>query len=388
MAKRGEDVARIISSACLPLLKPRERLPFTAPEMSFTGDILTTTTPARLLCLRGTWVLELVRFVPVDRNVFQPRTQRLEGTDAILQHLKRGDHATLVAATHQLMRGARADEELAFEVQDGDWVPRGLEERAGSSISAPGDHGASNELAELRAELLVLRVSHERLRERVLRLEAQPQLTGESIKSARDAAALESLAMLTRAESARTSDPQPLAGVHCADGEGAPSLAPPVSARAEARLEFPPVSAINICLRALIGDKVTVKERKLPSFVARADERYWVSRLIDDDGLEAGMIVADATATASLGGMLMMLPEQEVNSQRETRNPSEDAVEAMSEVSNNLSGAFNQIPDAIRIRVKPIEPMSDDILGWVTTAAHKTQLEVLGGLGNLFLFSR
>ena len=370
------------------MLKAREPLPFFAREMSFTGDILTTTTPARLLCQRGTWVLELVRFVPVERNVFQPRTQRLEGTEAILQHLKRGDNATLAAATHQLMRGVRADEEHAFEALDGDWVPRSLEDRTGASIGAPGLPSASNELAELRAELLILRVAHERLRERVLRLEAQPQASGESIRSARDAAALESLAMLGRVDASRPRDPQPLAGLHCADGEGLPSLAPPVSARPEARLKFPPVSAINTCLRALIGDKLTVKDKKLPAFVAGDDERYWVSRLIDDDGVEAGMIVADATATASLGGMLMMLPEHEVNAQREARNPSEDAIEAMSEVSNNLSGAFNQLPDAIRIRVKPIEPMNPEILDWLMAADHKMQLEVVGGLGNLFLFSR
>ena len=68
--------------------------------------------------------------------------------------------------------------------------------------------------------------------------------------------------------------------------------------------------------------------------------------------------------------------------------PSEDAIEAMSEVSNNLSGAFNQLPDAIRIRVKPIEPMNPEILDWLMAADHKMQLEVVGGLGNLFLFSR
>src|SRR4051794_31248005 len=130
--------------------------------MSFTGDILTATTPARLLCQRGTWVLELVRFVPVDRNVFQPRTQRLEGSEAILQHLRRGENALLAAATLQLMRGVRADEEHAFEAQDGDWIPRALEERHSGSFSAAAGSNAVSELAELRAELLILRVSHER----------------------------------------------------------------------------------------------------------------------------------------------------------------------------------------------------------------------------------
>ena len=357
--------------------------------MSFTGDILTATTPARLLCRRGTWILELVRFVPVDRNVFQPRTQRLEGSEAILQHLKRGDNAALVAATHQVMRSLRADEEHAFEAQDGDWVPRTPDAPHASEANAGLSTSAVGELAELRAELLILRASHERLRERVLRLQAQPLLGNESPRHVRDVPGLESLAAQRRSEATRPADPQPALGTHCADSPAQNAPPTPVNVRAQPRVKFPPLSALNTCLRALIGDKVTVKDKKMAApFVALENARYWVSRLIDDDGIETGMIVADVVATASLGGMLMMLPDQEINRQREARDPSEDAVEAMSEISNNLTAAFNQLPDAIRIRVKPIEPMSEDARTWLATADHRLQLEVSGGLGNLFLFSR
>ena len=58
------------------------------------------------------------------------------------------------------------------------------------------------------------------------------------------------------------------------------------------------------------------------------------------------------------------------------------------EVSNHLSSAFNQTPDVIRVRVKPIEPLGEDALAWLTTAVRKRQLEGTGGLGKLFLFSR
>src|SRR6187549_1191774 len=144
--------------------------------MSIAGDLLTTATPARLLCRRGTWVLELVKLVPVDRNVFQPRVQRLEGADAVLQHLKRsGDNPALAAAAGQLMRNARADEDRAFDAVDGDWVPGELGPRREPNrpSSVPPGSSQAGEVAELRAELLVLRASHERLRERVQRLEAQ-----------------------------------------------------------------------------------------------------------------------------------------------------------------------------------------------------------------------
>src|SRR4051812_37333193 len=129
--------------------------------MSIAGDLLTTATPARLLCRRGTWLLELVKLVPVDRNVFQPRVQRLEGAEAVLQHLKRSGDPALAAAAGQLMRGARSDEERAFDAIDGDWVPGELGPRRDGHrpSSMPPGNSQAGEMAELRAELLVLRAS-------------------------------------------------------------------------------------------------------------------------------------------------------------------------------------------------------------------------------------
>ncbi|MET0794191.1 MAG: hypothetical protein ABW061_21900 [Polyangiaceae bacterium] len=356
--------------------------------MSVTGDILTANSPARLLCRRGKWLLELVRFVSVDRNVFQPRTQRIEGSEAILQHLKRGDHAPLAASTSQLMRGLRPDEEHAFEAVDGEWVAKAPEGH--SQSLADGESvgpGVSSEVAELRAELLVLRVTHERLRERVLRLESQVVTFGDVKRSAPSVSALGSLT-LPKIELPRAS-PEPVLGVGRHAWDASPAVeAPPVSIRPEPRIKFPPASAINGCLRALIGDKVSVREKKLAVFAPIDGEPYWLSPLIDDDGVEAGMIVADLMATVTLGGQLMMLPPQELDEQRKNRTPSQDAIEAMGEVSNNLSATFNQLPDAIRLRVKPIEALSPGALDWVTPEIHKLQLEVAGGMGNLYLFSR
>jgi hypothetical protein len=133
------------------------------------------------LCQRGVWLLELVKLVPIDRNVFQPRVQRLEGADAVLQHLKRsGDSPALAASAAQLMRSARSDEDRAFDAVDGEWVPGELAPRreVERPSSIPPGRAHAGELAELRAELLVLRAAHERLRERVQRLEAQATAAG------------------------------------------------------------------------------------------------------------------------------------------------------------------------------------------------------------------
>jgi len=141
--------------------------------MSVAGDLLGAATPTRLVCQRGTWALEVVRFIAVDRNVFQPRTQRVEGNEAILQQLKRGDNATLAASAQQLIRGLRPDEDHALDLVDGEWVPGKPQEReepAACEIDPPAP--AHDEIASLQAELRMLRAMHERLRERVVCLES------------------------------------------------------------------------------------------------------------------------------------------------------------------------------------------------------------------------
>src|SRR5258706_4692970 len=68
-----------------------------ADWMSFSTDLLSASTPTRLFCHAGRWVLELSRLEAVDRNVFQPRTQRLEGPDAILTLLRRSNDGVALA---------------------------------------------------------------------------------------------------------------------------------------------------------------------------------------------------------------------------------------------------------------------------------------------------
>ena len=350
-------------------------------------------------------MLELVRFVPVDRNVFQPKTQRLEGSEAILQHLKRTEHTALAAATTQLMRGLRVDEEHAFDAADGDWVPGAADRRDSMS---PGrrsaDHqGPSNELLELRAELLVLRASHERLRERVQRLESR-LLSGESRSSAHfdPSSPAHSLPRMQPVQFAEAAEPRPdtasLApqaslspGAAASPSEApAPPLGGPRSAadRGIPRFKFPPIPAINTCLRALIGDRVSVREKKPPKLDLEDGNLYWYSSLIDDDGVEAGALISDLQSTTHLGSLLMMLSAGSIEDQLKAREPNQDAIDAMSEVANNLSAALNQLPDAIRLRTKPLQAVTSGLLDWTRDCPHRMQLEAQGDMGQMWLFSR
>ncbi|HEX2674017.1 MAG TPA: hypothetical protein VHM25_24240 [Polyangiaceae bacterium] len=355
--------------------------------MSIAGDLLTSATPARLLCRRGVWVLELVKLVPVDRNVFQPRVQRLEGADAVLQHLKRsGDNPALAAAASQLMRAARSDEERAFDAVDGDWVPGELGPRrdAQRPSSPPPGSSHAGEVAELRAELLVLRASHERLRERVQRLEAQWNAAGR--REVLSIPPTPSFAMATGSEVPQPATFAAVAQPSAATAtrvSGEPSLA--VSG-----LRLPSVAAINESLHALIGDQASVREKRPVVFVPSKLGPCWVSRLIDDEGHDVGAIVADRAAAIALGGALMLLPESELDAQRALATPSDDILSAMSEVANHLCETVNQrAGGSLQVRVKPIEPLTPGSLEWAERAADRgLACELQDSAGQLFLFAR
>jgi hypothetical protein len=357
--------------------------------MSIAGDLLTSATPARLLCRRGTWTLELVKLVPVERNVFQPRVQRLEGADAVLQHLKRsGDNPALAAAASQLMRASRSEEERAFDAVDGDWVPGEIpapRETHRPNSMPPGSSHAG-EVAELRAELLVLRASHERLRERVQRLEAQA-MTG---SRGRDVLAMTPTPSFASA-APTGSELQP--GLVAAAPRPPAVTATPISGEpslAQSGLRLPSIAAINESLHALIGDQASVREKRPVVFEPSTLGPCWVSRLIDDEGHDVGAIVADRAAAIALGGALMLLPEHEIEAQRALATPSDDILGAMSEVANNLCETINQQANSgLQVRVKPIEPLLRGALDWAAKAGDRgLACELQDNAGLLFLFSR
>ncbi|HEY3664536.1 MAG TPA: hypothetical protein VGL19_01005 [Polyangiaceae bacterium] len=354
--------------------------------MSIAGDLLTTATPARLVCRRGTWVLELVRLVAIERNVFQPRVQRLEGMDAVLQYLKRTtDQPGLAAAASQLMRGVRSEEERCFDAVEGEWVPGEPNARRDSNRPSAPPPGNSGEVMELRAELLVLRASHERLRERVQRLESQLS-RGSVVPDVLSIAPTPSMAPAVARPSEALHAPEPFAST-LVQGQ------PPQPTRSErvktpGAMSLPEAAAISACLQGLVGDSLSVREKEPVDFASALLAACWVSRLIDEAGVEVGAIVADQAATATLGGALMGLTEQEIEAQRSEQTPSQDVIGAMGEAYNQLCETINQDATGPRARVKPIEVMVPGLLDWTKKASSALELELDRGGGRLFLFAR
>jgi hypothetical protein len=338
--------------------------------------------------------LELVRLVPIERNVFQPRVQRLEGADAVLQYLKRsGDSPALAAAANQLMRGPRFEDERYFDAVEGEWVPGEPSERQGSSRPSAPPPGNSSEVAVLRAELLVLRASHERLRERVQGLEAQLS-KGPPSREVLSVSPTPALAMPRPFEEQRAAQPfastLPQGQTPAMTQSSLPAQPAQQSQRAAAprgAMQLPEVDAINACLQSLIGDSSAVREKPPVKFAASGLGIGWQTRLIDEAGNEVGAIVADQAATATLGGALMALPAHEIETQRAQEMPNQDVLGAMSEVANQLCETINQ-GAALRVRVKPIEVLTPGALDWTKDASSALELELAEGMGRLFLFAR
>jgi hypothetical protein len=182
--------------------------------------------------------------------------------------------------------------------------------------------------------------------------------------------------------------PEPFAAT-LADGK-IPAPPPKRSQRARipGAMNLPEIAAINACLRSLIGDSSAAREKEPVHFSPATLGPCWVSRLIDEAGVEVGAIVADQAATATLGGALMALAEHEIEAQRAHQTPSQDVIGAMSEVANQLCETINQDATGAHARIKPIEPLVPGLLDWTNNASSALELELADGAGRLFLFAR
>ena len=358
--------------------------------MSLSTDVLARGTPTRLICRAGRWVLELTRLEAVDRDVYQPRLTRLEGTDSILAVLRRSDEGqALATGAAQIMRSPRSDEDRAFEVSEGDWVPSadsGLPTRQQQAAEAQGaDTGRA--ISELRAELAVLRASHARLRDRVVALEAaqsgiaQPNLRlprGARAQRRRSepppafseveaeaealadnpgfAATQASPALGAQGGLAARAPVVPAAGPVAAAGEAAPAnqsfeeLAKSLAGeRPLPLLGLPTLRSLSDCLATLM-DAAPPLEQSSRQAALEELAGLQICKLLDDEGRERGAIVLDLRAAVLLGAALLALPRDEALRQLNENEPSEDALLATSEICNNLTGPVNAVAGNEHVR--------------------------------------
>lgn len=350
--------------------------------------------------------------MPVDNHVFQPRRQRLEGSEAILSHLKRaGDSVGLAQAAAQLMRAVRSDEERTFDAVDGEWVPsQAMRAAEGVKESwSPPRQNLVDALAELRAEVLLLRASHHRLKERVASLESQ--LSEGGVPAPKPERPRTAAVSLTPPARVRAAEPVPMPmPMPASVGKAAPAAArdhtlatgrdpepapmPPVTppsmanrvgsvAPARDQVAAPQVSIalgeqgdVLEALKDLFGSDpgFAISNEPLPDSALELAALY-ACILVDDDGNEVGAVLADIRATANLGGKLAGLPTSLIEEQSKTGVLSETVTAAMSEVCNTLSGVMSRVPGNCNVRATPLESFPANRLRWVGTARNCVALE-------------
>lgn len=287
------------------------------------------------------------------------------------------------------MRAVRGDDERSFEAVDGEWVPT---QEARKDAEHTFQESAQAALAELRAELLILRASHQRLKERVVSLEARlvdgapppraPQPAVQEVEHPAPAAFASLRPQpVGKPVAAAVVEPAPLFSQ--AQPPAAPTLATghdpePVRPYGEVvaaqnnlsvaghKIDAGPAAEVLNAIKELCGgDPGYVRsEEPLPDSALELAALY-ASLLVDDDGQALGVVLADIRATASLGGRLAGLPSTVIDEQAKTGVLSESVTAAMSEVCNTLSSVFSRVPGNVNLRSTPLESFPADRLGWV-----------------------
>jgi hypothetical protein len=343
------------------------------------GDLLSGGIPKRLLVQDGKWALEVVRQVAVERNVYRPHTQRIEGSDVILNYLRRAPQfSALAQGACELLNHPGVDSR-SYEVVNGEWVqsmlaPSYIDElkRQHRAAARRSQHV---QLLEIRAECVRLRHANTHLSAQLSELQAQvKQLT-------------------STVEELKLRQPVVLQTVSPVEENQAPEPQAPVSASVaeEAAEELPQLRMAKSfdfirCIEQLIGSGVTAQEVE-GSFNADGVDKMYIAQLVDDHERLIGGIIMDLRATVFLGGTLLMVPEEELDTQVRNQAPSEDSMAASSEVCNALAASLNNVPENAQVRTKYLEVFHASEHTWVRRARVQMHLEDSFG-GHVYVVCR
>lgn len=399
-----------------------------------SGDLLDGARAKRLLKRDGRWFLEVERLVAVDPGVFRPTLQRIEGRDGILWFLT---HHNSDAALERSARGVfdtTPDAHATFESAKGTWVPSNTSARHFKD-QARKRRAEVETFWRQQRELARLRVENDELKRRLAKLErilytpgnldlklrgdeaqnaalANPQIPphaaapadegpevaesgpsrGGALAASREGAAGAAEGAGPAETSSSGNNPRAAEAAGSADGAEAPddsgeaavpASVPPPEPDFEP-FEVPTPRAFERCVGALVGSDV---ELEPPPSDTSDLTGFYGSRLIGDDEQLRGVMLADVEAVARMGGLLLMLPEPEVLQQISDGAPTQDAMEAMSEVFNTLTTEFNNLEGNPHVRSKPLGPVEEDDLKWFKYARNRAEFKLPEG-GLLVVLAR
>lgn len=351
------------------------------------ADLLRHITPRHLHRDDESWVLEVERYICVMGDIYRPLRQKVHGPRAILAHLDHNPRGKILAPATRALFDAPADgQEGHFDAVEGEWIPS--EARLEIEVERPS--GPST------AQLAHLELGHRESARRIAELEQRLEKL-EARFSTMATIAQKALDVSTELSEGIRDGSLGLATAAQLEGAAGPAAAAPEAEESAARdygpvpeweaPVYPSIKVLRDTIEQLVMVSLSTKEVRGREEVeidpAKFDEHFFCM-LIDDDDREVGAMIGDMKATVSLGCELMGIPDGEKDTQLKTGRPSEDVIEAMSEIFNTLSGPVNLIPGNMHLRIKALAPLDVATVSWLADARERVSLE-LGEFGKIWL---
>jgi hypothetical protein len=335
-------------------------------------DVLSGGIPKRLLLHKGVWSLEVVRQVAVERSVYRPVKQLIEGPDVIMRYFKRAPELkTLGMAAMQLLQAPPSDQDRSFDAINGEWVPTVIAPSYITELKRQqlrnAQHSTQVQLLDVRTECLRLRHANSAMITRVCELEKKVAWLVGELETLRNQRPVYVQNVPAIAETVVADVKAPVEVEKQTQGQHQP-------------LDLPPPDDMIRCLEQLIGSDVTANEIPVPPRLPEVRDTYFVASMMDDNDVEVGAVFMDLKATVYLGGNLLMVPENELSSQVRSKRPSEDSIAASSEVCNALSGCINNVTGNPHIRTTFLLAQTEETAPWLKSARSIVVLQdSLGG---------
>lgn len=354
------------------------------------ADLLRHITPRHLHRDEESWVLEVERYICVMGDIYRPLRQKVHGPRAILAHLEHNPRGQLLSsATRALFETSGDGEEGHFDAVDGQWIPSEarLELDAQAQKSPPtaalahlelGHRDSARRIAELELRL-------EKLEARFATMATVAQKALDTSTELSDGIRNGTLGLATAEQ---------LAGMQGAAGAGATEAEAEEPAAQEGgpvpeweAPVYPSIKVVRDTIEQLVMVSLSTKEvrgREEVEIDPSSFDSHFFCMLIDDDDREVGAMIGDLQATVRLGCELMGIPDGERDTQLKTGRPSEDVIEAMSEIFNTLSGPVNLLPGNMHLRIKALAELDVAEVSWLVDARERVSLD-LGEFGKIWL---
>ncbi len=143
-------------------------------------------------------------------------------------------------------------------------------------------------------------------------------------------------------------------------------------------ISFPTNTDVSKLLGSLLGDAVPLNTHGAPP---PADASF-TAVCLDDEGQPVGAICADLRAAAYLAGKLLMMPVDPLIESATSEGLPESAVDALSEVFNNLTICINDVEGNPHVRSLRAVPTTDAVADQEWLGSASSRMDFGGSFAN------